>query len=185
MFFFPRFISDYMRTDGMVVLKLIRLNMGVNTATEIIVNLFDKFRELNNKLYEFESGDATIRRLSPSSNYNTYNNNHIHNTRPKAPLAGSATIIHSRSHSGFLEIPKRGPIYPNHATASQNHSRATSIGSLNMIEAAAAAADAPPQRSRAATPQLQLQQRSREATPSPQHSLELETLPLTRSATQL
>ena len=40
----------YLRTDGMLVLKLVRLNMGVNTTTEIVENLFKHFKTLDSSL---------------------------------------------------------------------------------------------------------------------------------------
>lgn len=45
-----RFMRSYLRTDGMLVLKLIRMNMGVNTATEIVENLFKRFKDFDDSL---------------------------------------------------------------------------------------------------------------------------------------
>merc|ERR1712243_322815 len=53
-----RFMRHYLRTDGMLVLKLVRLNMGVNTTTEIVENLFRHFKKLDTALTYSDSLDT-------------------------------------------------------------------------------------------------------------------------------
>lgn len=55
-----RFIGSYLRTDGILVMKLIRMNLGVNTATEIVESLFQRFAtELDDNL-KFKSVQSQL-----------------------------------------------------------------------------------------------------------------------------
>ena len=51
-------MHHYLRTDGLLVLKLVRLNMGVNTTTEIVENLFKHFKTLDTSLKYSDSLDT-------------------------------------------------------------------------------------------------------------------------------
>ena len=59
----------YLRTDGMLVLKLVRLNMGVNTTTEIVENLFKHFKTLDSSLKYSDSMEtiASFRTMATTS----------------------------------------------------------------------------------------------------------------------
>ena len=41
----PSFIEDYLRTDGLLMLRLVRLNLGVHTCLAIVTNLFRRYRK--------------------------------------------------------------------------------------------------------------------------------------------
>ena len=64
-----RFMGCYLRTDGMVVLRLIRLNMGVNTTTEIILDVFNRFKEMDDKLRFSDSTSVSTCSASSESAY--------------------------------------------------------------------------------------------------------------------
>ena len=64
------FVDDYLRTDGVLVLKLIRLNMGVHVSRELVIALFPLFIESAKRTseakgvsidvgYEFDSPTTT------------------------------------------------------------------------------------------------------------------------------
>ena len=53
----------------MVVLRLIRLNMGVNTTTEIILDVFNRFKEMDDKLRFSDSTSVSTCSASSESAY--------------------------------------------------------------------------------------------------------------------
>ena len=132
-------MESYLRTDGMVVLKLIRLNMGVNTTTEIIVDIFAKFKKLNE---EFVFSDSTS-----VSNYSTlggggggggvHNRNLPNPHYSSLPLNDSPSLKHPfiashnnnnvQSNSPYLSAPTA----PH--TASRTPSRAPSTCSVDLV----------------------------------------------------
>ena len=45
-----RFIDDYLRLDGTLALRLVRLNLGVHTSRVIIYDLFTRFLKLKGEM---------------------------------------------------------------------------------------------------------------------------------------
>ena len=94
-------MDDYLRTDGVLVLKLIRLNMGVHVSRELVIALFPHFVESAKRAgkaknihvdvgFDFDSPTSESTTDSPSKerflplarNEKQQHDAHIHRTSP-------------------------------------------------------------------------------------------------------
>ena len=54
-------MESYLRTDGILVVKLIRNNCGVNSTSEVVECLFTCFRKLEEKRRHVEGGEDAVK----------------------------------------------------------------------------------------------------------------------------
>ena len=61
-------MEDYLRTDGVLILKLIRLNMGVHVSRQLVMSLFPLFHESAQRALEIRDVERAGRRgVSPTT----------------------------------------------------------------------------------------------------------------------
>jgi len=62
------FVEDYLRTDGVLILKLIRLNMGVHVSRELVIALFPLFLASARRAQEMKDAERRgYRETSPTT----------------------------------------------------------------------------------------------------------------------
>ena len=119
-----RFMRHYLRTDGMLVLKLVRLNMGVNTTTEIVENLFRHFKKLDTALTYSDSLDTL-------NSYKTLGNASIAPSaapsvgvpsRPNSPLSGISNNFNNNNNNNAHGIPNMSSLDRRVVHANSFHS---------------------------------------------------------------
>lgn len=102
-----RFLGLYLRADGILVLKLIRHNLGINTATEIIEALFKKFEAQEERLkipsLEVERNRVQPDRYAPGLSENVYS------STPKEPTLDGFSLAHSGEETKLTLPSHNGP----------------------------------------------------------------------------
>lgn len=96
-----KFIKFYLRTDGILVLKLIRQNMGVNASREIIQSLYERFvtfektQESEGESPELDRPDHVKMLSRPVSLKNeppSYVETHYHPAQSSKSLSGNSIV---------------------------------------------------------------------------------------------
>ena len=54
------FVDDYLRTDGVLIFKMIRLNMGVQVSRELVIALLPLFIASSKRVREMEDAESGI-----------------------------------------------------------------------------------------------------------------------------
>ena len=107
----------------MVVLKLIRLNMGVNTATEIIVEIFGKFKKMDEALDFTDSASVSnYSTLGGTAPRNIGNPNYAHPPFLGGNNANFKPPVNNNNNGNNNNKPYLAP--PNGAQTPLYHSRA-------------------------------------------------------------